>query len=127
MDPDDDSIRRFIVRHYRYDPDRRERRHVIVAAYDNDREYEACMEETAAGIEARRQRGEPVEPTEHVSGVVQEPGYRRKQQNGRLVARALRHGVSPAELENLEMPSNVAFLRAGRMPWWRRVADRLCR
>jgi hypothetical protein len=33
IDAGDDSIRRFIVRHHRYDPDRR-RRHVVVAAVD---------------------------------------------------------------------------------------------
>jgi hypothetical protein len=125
VDPENDSIRRFVVRHYRYDPDRHERRHVIVAGFDNKREYKACMEETAAEIRARRERGDPVEPTEHVTGEVQEPGYRRKQQNARLVERAMRHGVMPAELANLEMPSNVAFLRAERVPWWRRLAGRL--
>jgi hypothetical protein len=127
VDPEDDDIRRFVVRHYRYDPDRHERRHVIVAAFDNEREYRACMERAVAEIRARRERGEPVEPTEHVTGEVQEPGYRRKQQNARLVERAMRHGVRPPELENLEMPSNVAFLQAERDPWWRRLAGRLSR
>jgi hypothetical protein len=40
VDPADDSIKRFIVRHYRYDPERRERRHVVVAAFDNEPEYQ---------------------------------------------------------------------------------------
>lgn len=131
MDPDDDSIHRFVVRHYRYDPDRRERRHVIVAAFDNEREYQACMDQTEADIRARRERGEPVEPDEHVSGDELEPGYHRKQQNARLVERAMRHGVLPAELESLEMPSNVGLVRAGPraepLPWWRRLVGRLSR
>jgi hypothetical protein len=93
----------------------------------NNREYKACMEETAADIRARRERGEPVGSTEHVTGEVQEPGYRRKQQNARLVERAMRFGVLPAELAKLEMPSNVGFLRAERPPWWRRLAGRLFR
>jgi hypothetical protein len=41
VDPDDDSRRRYIVKHYRYDPERRERRHVVVAAFDSRREYKA--------------------------------------------------------------------------------------
>jgi len=127
VDPDDDSIRRFVVRHYRYDPDRHERRHVVVAAFDTKREFKACMEETAAEIRSRRERGELVDPAEYVTGDDLEPGYRRKQQNARLVERALRHGVLPSELENLEMPSNVAFLRAEHVPWWRRLAGRLSR
>src|SRR5580700_7663243 len=40
VDPADDSIKRFIVRHYRYDPERRARRHVVVAAFDNEPEYQ---------------------------------------------------------------------------------------
>jgi hypothetical protein len=33
-----------VVRHYRFDPARRERRHVVVAAFDNKREFEAPIE-----------------------------------------------------------------------------------
>jgi hypothetical protein len=32
VDPEDDSIERFIVRRYRYDSQRRERRHVVAVA-----------------------------------------------------------------------------------------------
>lgn len=43
VDPNDDSIERWSVRWYRYDPDRHERRHVTVAAFDNASEYYECM------------------------------------------------------------------------------------
>lgn len=43
VDPDDDSIKRFIVLHYRYDADRRERRNVVVQAFDNEREFHAAL------------------------------------------------------------------------------------
>jgi hypothetical protein len=69
-----DSIERFIVRHYRYDPERRERRHVVVAAFDNEPEFRACMAGVQAEIRRRREAGEPVDPGEHVSGIVHEPG-----------------------------------------------------
>ena len=52
VDPGDDSIERFIVRHYRYDPQRRERRHVVVAVFGNEREFQACVE----GVFRRRSR-----------------------------------------------------------------------
>lgn len=120
MDPDDDSIRRFVVSHYRYDPNRHERRHVIVAAFDTKREFKACMGEVDAEIRARQEHGDPVEPNEHVMGVELEPGYRRKQQQARLVERALKHGVLPAELD--KMPRNFALLRDEPQPWWRRLA-----
>jgi hypothetical protein len=124
VDPDDDRIRRFVVSHYRYDHGRHERRHVVVAAFDTKREFKACMEQVDAEIEARRVRNAPVEPNEHVMGVELEPGYRRKQQNARLVERALRHGVLP-DLENLELPSRSWLLRDEFRPWRRRLARRL--
>jgi hypothetical protein len=66
VDPADDSIERFIVRHYRHDPQRRERRHVVVAAFDNDQEFWACMNNLRDEINARRDHGEPVDQGEHV-------------------------------------------------------------
>jgi hypothetical protein len=121
VDPQDDGVCRFIVRHYRYDPDRHERRHVVVAAFDNNREFESCMNEAATDIRRRKGRGEAVDPVEHVTGEVQEPGYRRKQQNARLLRRAVEHGVVPGNAEQLELPSNVAFLHAASRPWWHRL------
>jgi len=127
VDPEDDRITRFLVRHYRYDPVRHERRYVVVAAFDNRREFEACLAETASELRARQQCGRDAEPSEHVSGVVQERGYRRKQQNARLVHRAMAHGVLPAGVERLELPSSVALLREQRPVWWRRVVTALLR
>ena len=114
VDPGDDSIERFIVRHYRYDPQRRERRHVVVAAFDNEREFRACMEGVQAEIRRRREAGEPADPSEHASGVVYEPGYLRRAANGHLVTRAFRHGAVGRWIEELELPSNMSFVRAER-------------
>jgi hypothetical protein len=109
VDPDDDSLRRYIVRHYRYDPERRERRHVVVAAFDRRREFSACFRAVSEEIERRKSAGEEVDPSEQVSGMVHEPGSRRRAANGRLVRRALSHGVAPGPwMDDLEMPSNMA-------------------
>src|SRR5215831_3735143 len=116
VDPADDSIERFIVRHYRYDPQRRERRHVVVAAFDNEREFRACMEEVQAGVTRRREAGEPVDPGEHASGIVHEPGYLRRAANGHLVTRAIRRGAVGRWIEGLELPSNMSVVRAERPP-----------
>jgi hypothetical protein len=116
VDPGDDSIERFIVRHYRYDPQRRERRHVVVAAFDNEREFWACMEGVRAEIGRRREAGEPVDPGEHAAGVVHEPGYLRRAANGHLVSRAIRHGVAGQWIEELELPSNMSVARVERPP-----------
>jgi hypothetical protein len=114
--PQDDSIQRFIVRHYRYDPQRRERRHVVVAAFDNEQEYTACMESVGAEIKARRERGEPADPGEHVSGIVHEPGYLRRTANGHLLSRAIRRGATGSWIGELELPSNMSVVRAERPP-----------
>jgi hypothetical protein len=116
VDPEDDSIERFIVRHYRYDPQRRERRHVVVAAFDNDAEFRACMEDVQAEIGRRREAGEPVDPGEHAWGNVHEPGYLRRAANGHLISRAISHGVAGWWIEELELPSNMSVARAERPP-----------
>jgi hypothetical protein len=116
VDPQDDGIERFIVRHYRYDPERRERRHVVVAAFDNEPEFLACMEGVGAEIERRRDGGGHVDPGEHASGTVHEPGYLRRAANGHLVMRAIRHGATGPWIEELELPSNMSVVRAERPP-----------
>jgi hypothetical protein len=114
VDPEDDSMRRFIVRHYRYDPARRERRHVVVAAFDKEPEFLACIERVRAEIGQRGERGERVDPREHASGVVHEPGYLRRAANGHLLSRAFKHEVSGLQFEDLELPSNMSVFRAQR-------------
>lgn len=115
VDPDDDSIRRWVVRHFRYDPDRRERRNVVVAAFDNDREFHEEIEKRSAWLRARKERGEDIDPAEGISGQMYEAGYRRLQVNARLLRRAVEHGAVPTRIADLELPSNVAVIRAERI------------
>ena len=112
VDPGDDSIARFIVRHYRYDPERRERRHVVVAAFDNEREFVVRMASAQAEISRRREAGEPVDPSEHASGVVHEPGYLRRAAQGHLLRRAISHGAVGPWIDDLELPSSMSVARA---------------
>jgi hypothetical protein len=114
VDPEDDNIRRFIVRHYRYDPERRERRHVVVAAFDNEAEFQVRLQSEAGEIQRRRDNGENVDQREHASGLVYEPGYLRRAANGHLLSRAMARGVSPPGLERLELPSNMSSVTAVR-------------
>jgi hypothetical protein len=114
VDPADDSIKRFIVRHYRYDPERRERRHVVVAAFDDEPAYQTRMQEVAAEIRHRRENEESFDRQEHASGTIYEPGYLRRAANGHLLWRAIRRGVSPAGLEGLELPSKMSSETAVR-------------
>jgi hypothetical protein len=72
VDPEDDDVLRFIVQHYRYDPERHERRHVVVAAFDNEQEFLSCINTVRSEIEQRKRRGGPVDQREHASGAVHE-------------------------------------------------------
>lgn len=114
VDPDDDSIDRWVVQHYRYDPDRRERRHVVVAAFDNPNEFDADIEERATQLRTRKERGDDVDHVEYISGMMHQSGYRRLQENAHLLKRAIEHGVALVGVEDLGLPSNVGFIRAVR-------------
>jgi hypothetical protein len=113
---DDDSVRRWVVWHYRYDVDRRERRNVAVAAFDNPGEFHAEIEKRSAQLRSGKESGEVVDAAEHISGRMYEPGYLRLQRNAHLLKRAIEHGVAPACVDDMEMPSNVAYVRAERRP-----------
>jgi hypothetical protein len=114
VDPDDDSIHRWVVWHYRYDSYRSERRNVVVAAFDNPGEFFADIAERSSQLRRRRERGEDVHPAEQISGAMYEPGYRRVQRNAHLLKRAIEHGVVPTRVAELELPANTATIRAER-------------
>lgn len=111
VDPDDDTIRRFVVMHYRYDPDRHERRNVIVAAFDDETEFNTQIDALAADLRARRSISDLQDPSERISGVVLEPGHRALQRNAHLLRRAIEHGVAPQNVRDLPLPPNIALLQ----------------
>jgi hypothetical protein len=88
VDPDDDDIDRWVVRRYAYDPLRHERRHQVVAAFDNESQFLALLARSREQLQQRRDAGEDIDVQEHYSGVHLEPGYRQRQQDGRLIWRA---------------------------------------
>lgn len=70
----DDSVDRFVVLHYRFDAVRRERRNVVLAAYDTSEEMERHILRDSATLRELVTRGE-AEPREHVFGIVKRAGY----------------------------------------------------
>lgn len=90
VDPDDDTIHRWVVRHHAQDSDRHERRHQVVAAFDNEAEFLRLLRELNNDLERRRDAGDPVDRSEHYTRHMLEPGYRRRQQDGRLLKRLIR-------------------------------------
>jgi hypothetical protein len=113
VDLTDDSIRRYIVRHYRYDPDRHERRHVVVAVIDSKWEYRAELQRANAALEGRRVRGEDVDPREHITGTIRQPGDDRRAAHGHLLTCAFEHGVRLGDwVDDLDLPGNVGLMRS---------------
>jgi hypothetical protein len=65
----------------------------------------------SAEFELRRESSEPPDPREGISGVMLERGHQALQHNAHLLKRAIAHGVVPPEIEELPLPSSVAFGR----------------
>ncbi len=77
IDPNDDSIDRWIVWHYRYDPERRERRNTVIAAFDNRRMFMKFFKRANAELEVAKSEGRADEK-ERISGVKWRAGYREE-------------------------------------------------
>jgi hypothetical protein len=97
VDPDDDNIRRYVVRHYAFDPDRYERRHGVVAAFDDEGEFMELIHRRKEDVDRRRSTGEELSALDYYSGVALEPGYRRRVAIQRLALKAIERGVSLSE------------------------------
>lgn len=108
-DPNDDSLWRWVLQHYRYDPQRHQRRNTTVAAYDNAAEFEAAFTTYSQRIQADIDAGDR-DPRERVSGVIWHPGYHEEQARGRFAGDAVRRGVDPRPaLGDGRLPSNVSL------------------
>lgn len=87
VDAGSDDVWRYVVQRYAYDPERHERRHQAVAAFDNEGEFKALIDRQKEEIDRRRALGDEVSPLEYYSGVPLEPGYRRRTALQRLAWR----------------------------------------
>jgi hypothetical protein len=81
VDPDDDSVDRGVVWWYRFDPEHKCRRNVVVAAYDNESEWIAEIQKLNADIKLLQAEGASDE-REHAGGAWKQRGY-----NGEVAAR----------------------------------------
>ncbi len=110
VDPDDDSIGRWVIRHYRFDPARREHRNVVVAAYDDESQFDAEFERHSSAVTAEIAAGDrPAD--EYVNGGWVGAGGSAAAARGRQVRRAIEHGANPARLiATGPLPRNMAVL-----------------
>lgn len=81
VDPMDDTIWRWVIHHYRFDPERRQRRDVVVAAFDNAAELEAAVNQYHLEIQVGIDGGVR-DDRERVTGVVWHPGYHSERARG---------------------------------------------
>jgi hypothetical protein len=83
VDPDDDDVDRWVVWHYRYDDERRERRNVTVGSYDNEAEFKTRLEHETRRLTAAKDAG-VAESVERISGAVLPAGYKCQMSSGRV-------------------------------------------
>jgi len=127
VDPSDDSTWRWVLHHYRFDPERRQRRNVVAAAYDNETEFLAALSTYSQRIQAEIDAGAR-DDAEHVGGVVWPPGDHDAQARGRTVRQAFSHGVDPRRVPlDGPLPTNKVFVgwdSDGSLKSWQALASR---
>jgi hypothetical protein len=112
VDPEDDGVARWVVHHYRYDPTRNERRNVVVAAFDNEQEFDLELTKRLAELRLEQAAGTR-SGWEQISGVALPAGYRAEAARGHAIKSAIRHGASNAAIQmNSTGTVGSAMLRA---------------
>lgn len=112
VDPEDDSLERWVLHHFRYDPQRHERRNVVVGAWDSEAEFSAAMHHLADRLRRARAAGTG-DPDEMVSGTLLGVGSQTQRRRRRLWERAHRYACRTATSQPLRdgPPERVTRLR----------------
>ena len=76
VDVKDDSLDRWYVTHYRFDPDHQQFRHVMLKAFSNRKAQMKFLKESTHALEARK-LVEQVPRKEHIAGGFYQSGYKR--------------------------------------------------
>ena len=104
----DDTIWRWVIHHYRFDPERRQRRDVVVAAFDTAAELEAAVNQYHLEIQVGIDGGVR-DDRERVTGVVWHPGYHSERARERTLSQAAAHGGPRSVPLDGPLPSNIVF------------------
>lgn len=75
VDPNDPTIKSFLVRHHKFDPETNHFRWFVLKAFDNEREMNQLLDSLCSDLEFRRQRGES-HPKEQIAGEIYDPEWR---------------------------------------------------
>jgi hypothetical protein len=126
IDANDDTKGRWIVYHYRYDPERRERRHVIVACFDKKKDWLRFFDQTAKLLQEEKEAG-TAESKEWISGSKRPAGHDRALREFREARRnstAFTPSVIPVRglpQPLTSTPPSIAYFGARRRAarkWW---------
>jgi len=111
VDAGDDTIDRWVIHHYRFDPARHQRRNVIVAAFDNQEEFDLELRARASNLRIEQAAGRRSD-REQISGVALPAGYQATAAFGRAIRNAVRHGAAGAvaELQSKAPSESVDWL-----------------
>jgi hypothetical protein len=82
----DDSKSRWVVFHYRYVEQRKQRRQVVIACFDNRREWRRFIREDSKRLQAAKEGG-TADPKERISGNFRPAGYDRAYREVRRLSR----------------------------------------
>ena len=89
VDPEDDSIERWVAFHYLYDPERSDRRNVIVDAFNSDADFRDLLDRAGSELRAAIANG-AAEKMEHLGGWRWPAGRIADQAETRLYPKRLR-------------------------------------
>jgi hypothetical protein len=118
IDANDDTKRRWIVHHFRYVPERRQHRTVVVAGFNNRREWRRFIDQARSQLQERKDAG-TADSREQISGSERQAGYDRVWRDVRehrpISTTLTRWGnLVPGLPQPLTRESSSAFVRARR-------------
>jgi hypothetical protein len=90
VDSSDDTVRRFVVNLYTYDPQRRERTDVEIASFDNEAEGMRCLGDAYLDLKSRQASGD-ADPRDRLSMVIKDPGVDERSRQRRIDERSRRN------------------------------------
>jgi hypothetical protein len=89
VSPEDDSRQRYVLNHYRFDPERRERRNVVVGAWDSEAEF-SREERRLRDVVGRRISAPDGDSRESLSGTILGVGDLTRGRLARVLERSRR-------------------------------------
>jgi hypothetical protein len=94
IDISDDSLTRFVVKHYKFDRSTKHFNHLELIALDNKKEFDKKISELGKSLQILQNANE-VSSKEHIYGVIYQPGHFAQTNQMHIVKKMIRHGVNP--------------------------------